>query len=38
VNQLVKQFDQVRKMVKAMSSGKGMRLPGGVRLPPGMGV
>jgi signal recognition particle subunit SRP54 len=38
VNQLVKQFDQVRKMVKAMSSGKGMRLPRGVRLPPGMGV
>jgi signal recognition particle subunit SRP54 len=39
VNQLVKQFEQVKKMVKAMS-GKGgrMRLPGGVKLPPGMGV
>jgi signal recognition particle subunit SRP54 len=38
VNQLVKQFDQVKKMVKAMSSGKGMKLPRGVKLPPGMGV
>jgi signal recognition particle subunit SRP54 len=38
VNQLVKQFDQVKKMVKAMSSSKGMKLPRGVRLPPGMGV
>ena len=39
VNKLVKQFDQVRKMVKAMSGGKGgkMRLPGGMKLPPGMG-
>ncbi|MFP5352173.1 MAG: signal recognition particle protein [Actinomycetota bacterium] len=38
VNKLVKQFDQVRKMVKTMSSGKGkMRLPGGMKLPPGMG-
>ena len=38
VNKLVKQFDQVRKMVKQMSGGKGkMRLPGGVKLPPGMG-
>jgi signal recognition particle subunit SRP54 len=38
VNQLVKQFDQVKKMVKAMSSGKGMKLPRGVKLPPGMGI
>ncbi|HEX2051216.1 MAG TPA: signal recognition particle protein [Actinomycetota bacterium] len=41
VNQLVKQFDQVRKMVKMMGGGgKGgkMRLPGGMRLPPGMGA
>lgn len=39
VNKLVKQFDQVRKMVKMMSGGKGgkMRLPGGMKLPPGMG-
>jgi signal recognition particle subunit SRP54 len=37
VNQLVKQFGQVQKMFKAMSSGKGkgMRLPGGMKLPPG---
>jgi signal recognition particle subunit SRP54 len=34
VNQLVKQFGQVRKMVKAMSGGKRMRLPGGMKLPP----
>jgi signal recognition particle subunit SRP54 len=39
VNKLVKQFDQVRKMVKSMSAGGGkkMRLPGGMKLPPGMG-
>ena len=40
VNQLVKQFDGVRKMVKAMSGGgKGKlpRLPGGIKLPPGIG-
>ncbi|MGH2730848.1 MAG: signal recognition particle protein, partial [Actinomycetota bacterium] len=38
VNQLVKQFEQVRKMMKAMASGKGkMRLPAGMKLPPGMG-
>jgi signal recognition particle subunit SRP54 len=40
VNKLVKQFDQVRKMMKTMSGGgKGgkMRLPGGMKLPPGMG-
>ena len=36
VNQLVKQFAQVRKMVKSMSGGK-MRLPGGIKLPPGLG-
>jgi signal recognition particle subunit SRP54 len=39
INKLVKQFDQVRKMVKQMSSGKGkMRLPGGMKVPPGMGL
>ena len=40
VNKLVKQFDQVRKMVRSMSGGKGgkMRLPGGMKLPPGMGL
>ena len=39
VNQLVKQFDQVRKMMKQLSGGKGgkMRLPGGFKMPPGMG-
>jgi signal recognition particle subunit SRP54 len=38
VNQLVKQFEQVRKMMKAMTTGKGkMRLPAGMKLPPGMG-
>jgi signal recognition particle subunit SRP54 len=44
VNKLVKQFDQVRKMVKAMSGGKGMKGMGamkqlkGMKLPPGMGL
>ncbi|MGH2754287.1 MAG: signal recognition particle protein [Actinomycetota bacterium] len=40
VNQLVKQFDQVRKMMRSMTTGKGkkMRLPGGMKLPPGMGL
>jgi signal recognition particle subunit SRP54 len=41
VNKLVKQFDQVRKMMKAMSGGKGkgkMKLPKGMNLPPGMGL
>jgi len=40
VNKLVKQFDQVRKMVKSMARGKGgkMPMPGGVKLPPGMGL
>ena len=39
VNKLIKQFDQVRKMVRSMSGagGKKMRLPGGMKLPPGMG-
>ncbi|HET7481252.1 MAG TPA: signal recognition particle protein, partial [Actinomycetota bacterium] len=36
VNQLVKQFDQVRKMMRSMTGGKGkMRLPAGMKLPPG---
>ncbi len=40
VNKLVKQFDDVRKLVKMMSGGKGGRpkLPGGLKLPPGMGL
>ena len=40
VNQLVKQFDQVRKMMRSLAGGKGkkMRLPGGMKLPPGMGL
>jgi signal recognition particle subunit SRP54 len=41
VNKLVKQFDEVRKMVKMMSSGKAggrMRLPGGLKVPPNLGV
>jgi len=38
VNQLVKQFAQVRKMVKSLTGGKRTRLPGGVKLPPGMGM
>jgi signal recognition particle subunit SRP54 len=40
VNTLVKQFGEVRKMVKMMSGagGKKMRLPGGMKLPPGMGL
>ncbi len=38
VNRLVKQFEQVRKMVKSMSGGRKMRLPGGMKLPPGMGI
>ena len=43
VNKLVKQFAEVRKMVKAMAGGgRGGRgkigLPGGMKLPPGMGV
>ncbi|CAN5557209.1 signal recognition particle protein [soil metagenome] len=41
VNKLVKQFDEVRKLVKMMSgpqAGKKARLPGGLKLPPGMGL
>jgi signal recognition particle subunit SRP54 len=40
VNQLVKQFEQVRKMMKSLSGGKGgkMRLPAGMKLPPGFGL
>ncbi len=40
VNQLVKQFDQVRKLMKSMSGGKmgKGRMPGGMKLPPGMGL
>ena len=41
VNKLVKQFHEVRKLVKMMSgpqAGKKARIPGGVRLPPGMGL
>jgi signal recognition particle subunit SRP54 len=39
INQLLKQFDAVRKMMKTMAGGKGkVRLPGGMKLPPGLGV
>ena len=40
VNQLVKQFEQVRKMMKQMTGGKGgkMRMPAGFKMPPGMGL
>jgi signal recognition particle subunit SRP54 len=38
VNRLVKQFDQVRKLVKQMSSGKGLKGLGGMKLPPGLGL
>ncbi len=38
VNQLVKQFDQVKKMMKMMAGGKGMKLPGRMKLPPGLGL
>jgi len=37
VNRLVKQFDQVRKLVRQMSSGKGLKGLGGMKLPPGFG-
>ena len=39
VNKLVKQFDEVRKLVKAMSGAKGgrARLPGGMKLPSNLG-
>ncbi|MBA3431284.1 MAG: signal recognition particle protein, partial [Actinobacteria bacterium] len=40
VNKLVKQFGEVKKLVKSMSGGKkgGMPLPGGMKLPPGLGL
>jgi signal recognition particle subunit SRP54 len=40
VNQLVKQFEQVRKMMRSLTGGKKgmMRLPAGMKLPPGMGM
>jgi signal recognition particle subunit SRP54 len=38
VNRLVKQFDQVRKLMKQMSSGKGRNPLGGMKLPPGLGL
>jgi signal recognition particle subunit SRP54 len=40
VNKLVKQFNEVKKMMKMMSPAKGGRakLPGGVRLPPNLGL
>jgi signal recognition particle subunit SRP54 len=39
INQLVKQFQQVRKLMKSLTGGKGgkARLPAGMRLPPGLG-
>ncbi|MDQ3963688.1 MAG: signal recognition particle protein, partial [Actinomycetota bacterium] len=36
VNRLVKQFDQVRKMMKQMARGKGKLNIPGVKLPPGV--
>jgi signal recognition particle subunit SRP54 len=40
VNKLVKQFNEVKKMMKVMAPGKGGRskLPSGLRLPPNMGL
>lgn len=38
VNRLVKQFDQVRKLMKQMAGGKGRNLLGGMKLPPGLGL
>ncbi len=39
VNKLVKQFNDVRKMMRSMAGGKGkIRLPGGMKLPPGTGL
>jgi signal recognition particle subunit SRP54 len=40
VNALIKQFDQVRKLMKTMMGGKGgkMRLPAGMKMPPGLGL
>ena len=38
VNKLVKQFADVRKMMRSMGGGKKLRgLPGGMKLPPGFG-
>ncbi len=37
VNKLVKQFEDVRKMMKTMAGGRG-RLPRGMKLPPGLGA
>ena len=38
VNKLVKQFADVRKMMRSMGGGKKLRgLPGGLKLPPGFG-
>ena len=38
VNRLVKQFDQVRKLMKQMSAGKGRMPFGNMKLPPGLGL
>ena len=38
VNRLVKQFDQVRKLMKQMQGGKGRGPLGGLKLPPGLGL
>jgi signal recognition particle subunit SRP54 len=38
VNRLVKQFDQVRKLMKQMSGGKGRMPFGNMKLPPGLGL
>jgi signal recognition particle subunit SRP54 len=39
VNRLVKQFEEMRKLMKTMTQGKGRgRLPGGMKLPPGLGL
>ncbi|MDQ3954192.1 MAG: signal recognition particle protein, partial [Actinomycetota bacterium] len=40
VNKLVKQFNDVRKMMRSMSGGKKgkMRLPAGFKMPPGLGL
>ncbi|HWC14426.1 MAG TPA: signal recognition particle protein [Actinomycetota bacterium] len=38
VNRLVKQFDQVRKLMKQMSAGKGRMPFGNMKIPPGLGL
>ncbi|MDP9226558.1 MAG: signal recognition particle protein, partial [Actinomycetota bacterium] len=40
VNALIKQFDQVRKLMKQVMGGKGgkLRMPAGMKLPPGLGL